>query len=135
MSKIPSKGTKIQSEIATVLTDVAQVLSIDGPGGDVETFEADDLNSCLAGVPMKPTGRAKGGTLNFDVFFDPALAGHQALLALITTPASTSWAEVFPDATTWTFDGVLKSVTPKAELSDGLKASVSVELDGLVTYP
>lgn len=135
MGVLVSKGTKFQHEISTVLTDVAQVISLDGPDAEVETFEADHLGNAAAGVPMKPTGRTQGGSVSYELFFDPALAGHQDLTDQLVTPAVTSWAIVFSDTTSWPFDGTLKSLTPAVDLADGLKASGEVELDGLVDYP
>ena len=135
MSIIKCKGTALQHEIASTLTSIAQVLSLDGPDGEVESFEADDLGNALAGIPMKPTGRATGGSVSFDLFFDPTLAGHMDFTDQLVTPASTSWAIVFSDTTVWPFDGILKSVSPTVDLADGLKASGSIELDGQVDYP
>ena len=135
MTILKCKGTKLQSEVATVLTDIAQLLSIEGPDSEVESFEADTLDNADAGIPMKPTGRVGGGSVSFEMFLDPALAGHQALLAKITTPVSDSWSLIFSDTTAWPFEGIFKSLSPTVDLADGLKASGSVELDGIVTYP
>lgn len=135
MTVIVSKGSKIQHEISETLTDVAQVISIDGPDAEVETFEADYLGNTSPGIPMKPTGRVSGGSVSFEMFFDPTLAGHQDLTDQLLTPAVTNWAIVFSDTTSWPFAGTLKSLTPAVDLADGLKASGEVELDGLVTYP
>lgn len=135
MTVLKCKGTNLQHEIASTLTTIAQVLSIDGPDPEVETFEADTLDNSGAGIPMKPTGRVSGGTVSFELFFDPALAGHQDLTDQITTPASTNWAIVFSDATSWEFAGVFKGLSPAVDLADGLKASGEIELDGIVSYP
>jgi hypothetical protein len=135
MTILKCKGTKLQHEVATVLTDIAQLISLDGPDAEVETFEADTLDNANAGIPMKPTGRSAGGSVSFEMFLDPALAGHQLLTDRITTPVSDSWAIVFSDATAWPFEGILKSLSPTVDLADGLKASGEVELDGIVTYP
>lgn len=135
MTVIVSKGSKLQHEIASTLTDIAQIISIDGPDAEVETFEADHLGNTNPGIPMKPTGRVAGGSVGFEMFFDPALAGHQDLTDQLLTPAVTNWATVFSDATAWPFAGTLKSLAPAVDLADGLKASGEIELDGLVTYP
>lgn len=136
MAKIKSKGTKVQVDVATVLTDVGQVFDITAPGADVGTFDATALDSDT-GREKEVTGFAEGGSLSFSLFFDPADANQKVMLALITTPAVTGWAVVWSDTanTVWAFDGILKSYEPKATLDDGLKADAEVELDGLVAYP
>jgi len=51
-----------------------------------ETYEADTLDNTDAGIPHMPTGRTEGGSLSGEMFFDPALAGHQKLTALLMYP-------------------------------------------------
>ena len=135
MAILICKGTKIQEDIASTLTDIAQVLSIDGPDPEVETFEADTLDNASAGIPKKPTGRTDGGSVGFEMFFDPSLADHTGLLDLIETPVSKGWALVWSDAVVWPFDGIFKGLSPTVDMADGLKASASIELDWTVTYP
>lgn len=135
MTILKSKGTKLQHSISAVLTDIAQVIGIEGPDPEVETFNANHLGVTTAGIPKKPTGNTDGGTLTFDLFFDPALAGHQDLTDQLVTPASTNWALVFADTTDWPFAGVFKKLSPAVDLADGLKASCEIEVDGLVDYP
>lgn len=131
-----SKGTKLQLEIATVFTDIIQVVSIDGPGPDVETFDARHLGSGT-GVPMLPNGYVAGGSVSAEMFLDPAAATTLALTALLTTPAVVNWKEIFSDtaATEWPFAGILKSFNPSAKPEDGLKATMEIMLSGIVTYP
>ncbi|MBD3675602.1 MAG: hypothetical protein HUJ26_18985 [Planctomycetaceae bacterium] len=135
MSILVCKGTTLEQDISATLTTISQVISFDGPTPDVETFEADYLDEGNVGIPMKPTGRASGGTISFEMFLDPALAGHKELIALIETPVVESWGITFTDTTAWTFDGVFKGLGPAVDMADGLKGSGSIELDGLPTYP
>ena len=129
------KGTALETEIATVFTPVGQIISMDGPGPDVETYEADYLDQPNAGIPKKPTGRADGGSLNFQIFLDPALASHKDLLSLQAAPTVRNWKQIFSDAVEWAFAGTFKGLSPAVDLADGLKADCSIELDGLPTYP
>ena len=136
MAKVVSKGTQLQLTIAQVLTTIAQVISLDGPGAEVETYEATALDSGV-GKEHKPTGYADGGEVSGDLLFDPVLATHQALTDLITTPAVKAWKHIFADtgSTEWPYNGTLTGFSPTADMADGLKASFSIKLDGLATYP
>jgi hypothetical protein len=125
----------------TVYSTVAQVIGLDLPDMEAETFEADTLDNANAEIPHKGTGRSEGGSVGFELFLDPALAGHQALLTLITTPpaigSEESWKIVFADAgaSEWSFSGAGISLGGTVALNDGLKASGSIKLDGLPTFP
>lgn len=137
MAKIKSKGTSLKQEIATVYVAVAQVISMDLPEAESETYEADTLDNATAGIPHEPTGRTEGGSHGFELFYDPVLSGHQSLLALLTTPAAQNWKTVFADAGTseWAFAGAGFSMGGAVALGDGLKASASIKLNGIPTYP
>jgi hypothetical protein len=131
------KGAALKQTIATVLTAVAQIISLDGPEQEAESFEADTLDNADAGIPYKPTGRTEGGSLSGEMFFDPALLGHQHMLDLLTDPQSEAWTLTFADTagTIWPFNGAGLSFSPTQALPDGLKASFSIKLDGMVTLP
>jgi hypothetical protein len=127
----------LQQSIASVYTAVAQIISIDLPKFASESYEADTLDNANAGIPHKTTGRTEGDSLGFELFLDPALTGHKALIALLTTPASQNWKLLFSDSgpTTWPFVGCAFSMGGKVDLKDGLKAQCSIKLDGLPTFP
>lgn len=135
MSVIKCKGTAIEAEVSSVLTPLAQVLSFSGPGPEVETFEADYLDNSSAGIPYLPTGRVEGNSFDFEIWLDPSLAGHKNLLAKYAAAAVESYNLIFSDATEWPFNGIFLSCNPSGALADGLKASCSVKLDGIPTYP
>lgn len=135
MSKIKCKGTALQQQIGTVYTAVAQVISLELPDMESETFESDTLDNANAGIPYDSTGRSEGGSVSGELFLDPALAGHKALLALLTTPADESWKIVFADSTEWGFTGAGFGMGGSVALNDGLKGSFSIKLDGLPTFP
>ncbi|HSG60852.1 MAG TPA: hypothetical protein VLA24_05385, partial [Pseudomonadales bacterium] len=84
MTKVVSKGTVLQQEISSVFTAVAQVISIDQSGAESETFESTTLDTSGAGKEYAQTGYTEGGSLSFELFYDPALAGHQAISDLLT---------------------------------------------------
>jgi len=137
MTKIACKGTVLQQEIGTVYTAVAQIISLDLPEMESETFDADTLDVATAGIPYQPTGRTEPGSLSGELFYDPALAGHQALLELLTTPAAENWKIIFSDTgvSEWTFSSAGLSFGGTVALNDGLKGSFSLKLADLPTFP
>jgi len=137
MTKIACKGTVLQQEIGTVYTAVAQIISLDLPEMESETFDADTLDVATAGIPYQPTGRTEPGSLSGELFYDPALAGHQALLELLTTPAAENWKIIFSDTgvSEWTFSSAGLSFGGTVALNDGLKGSFSLKLADLPSFP
>jgi len=137
MAQIKCKGTVLEQEIAAAYVAVAQVISIDGPESESETYESDTLDNTDAGIPYSHTGRTEGGSLSGDLFFDPALAGHTNFLDLLTTPQAENWKLIFADAATteWPFVGAGFSFSPTVALNDGLKGSFSIKLSKIPTFP
>lgn len=140
MAKVKGKGTVLNMDIDGTPTPVAQVISIDLPDMESETYESDTLDNALAGVPYDPTGRTEGGSAGFELFFDPALAGHAAMLDLLNAPCDyidVDWSITFADAATteWPFVGAGFSFGGSVALNEGVKATCSVKLDGLPTFP
>ena len=137
MAKVVCKGTKLQQELAMVFTDVAQVLSISHDGAESETFDATSLDTTGAGKEYLATGYTEGGSVDCELFYDPALAGHQAITDLLTTPAEQDWKLIFADSGTTeaAFTGAGLGVGITVAMNDGLKMTVSIKLDQLMTYP
>lgn len=141
MAIIRSKGTALKIEIVSVLTAVANLVSLDLPEGAAETFEADTLDNASPGIPHKATGRVEGGSVGFEGFLDPVLASFQALTDLLTTPVLATTNDgasiTFSDtaATVWAFTMAGITIGGSVALNDGVKFSGSIKLDGMVTYP
>jgi hypothetical protein len=137
MAKVKCKGTKLQRTIASVLTDVAQLIDFNWSGCESETYEADTLDNTDAGIPYESTGRTEGGSVAGNLFFDPALAGHQGLTRLLDTPQEEAWNITFVDTgtTDWPFTGAGFGMGLTVALSDGLKASFTIKLSKLPTFP
>jgi hypothetical protein len=137
MSKIRVKGSVISQTITTTLTAVAQIIDFSHTGVETETYDATTLDTTGAGREMAATGLVTGGTLDFSMFLDVALAGHQTIMDDITTPVERNWSLTFADAATTvaTFDvaGIGFGIT--GSMDDGLKADVSLTLDQLMNYP
>lgn len=120
-----------------VFTAVAQVVSLEQTGAESETYDSTTLDTSGAGKEYEPTGYTEPGSVGFELFYDPALAGHQAITDLLTTPAAQNWKIIFADSgtTEYPFTGAGVSFDFNANMSDGLRASGSIKLDGLGTWP
>lgn len=137
MSKIVTKGDKIQMSIASVYTDIPQLKSIRGPGPKVQFQDTTALDSGV-GMEKTVTGHTDGGTVSLSVFFDPANSVHKAMLAIASTPAVSSWKRIFADGatTTWPFSAICTSPPdPRADVNNILVADIELTLNGIPTYP
>ena len=136
MAKVASKGTVLQQELSSVFTAVAQLTEVGYSGGEVETYDCTTLDSGV-GKLLGQTGYSEGGEVSISGFYDPALAGHQAISDLVAAPADQNWKIIFADSANkempFTSAGVSWEVT--AAMSDGLKFSSTLKVDGLPTYP
>lgn len=136
MAKVASKGTILQQEISSAFTSVAQLTELSYSGGESETFDTTCLDSGV-GKTLGQTGYSEAGEVSLGGFYDPALAGHQSISDLVSTPADQNWKIIFADtaatAMTFTSAGVSWEVT--AAMSDGLKFSSTLKCDGLPVYP
>ena len=137
MAKVICKGTVIKQTISMSLTAVAQVISIDHSGAEAETTDVTSLDTSGAGKEYLATGYSEGGSVDFEIFMDPVLSGHQAISDEITTPSEVAWEMTFADtgATTAAFTVAGTGYGWTVDMNDGLKASISLKLDQLMTYP
>jgi len=137
VAKVKCKGTSLKQTIASVGVAVAQIISLDGPDMESETFEADALDNTDAGIPYQNTGRTEGGSLSGELFYDPGLDAHRDLLELLRVPQDEAWILTFADTETsqWTFDGAGFSFSPTVALNDGLKANFGIKLSKIPVFP
>lgn len=137
MAKVACKGTVLQQELSMVFTAVAQIVSLGQSGAESETFDCTTLDTSGAGKEYGQTGYTEPGSVDFELFYDPALAGHQAMTDLLTTPAEQNWKIIFADTgvTEYPFTGAGIGFDVAVDMNDGLKASGSIKLNGLGTWP
>lgn len=135
MAKLKSKGTVLKQTISASLAAVAQVISISTSGTETETFDATCLDSGV-GKEYQQTGYAEGGSVDFELFYDVDLAGHQAITDLVTTPADCVWSITYTDGTPFEeqFTAAGLGIGRTIAMNDGVKMSVSLKVDGLPTY-
>lgn len=133
--KHPCKGTVLKIEVATVLTAVAQIVSIDVGDKKPETYDASTLDQAAAGKAKELTGYSTAGDVSGELFFDPGNAGHAAMYASADAPAKLDGQVAFTDDDTspsvldFTACGVAMGLAVK--MNDGLKAKFTMEQDGL----
>lgn len=136
MAKVKCKGSVLKQDIASTLTAVAQVISIGHDGAETETFESTTLDTSGSGKEYLATGYTEGGTVDAELFLDPALAGHQSLTDDVTTPAERNYSLTFADSGTsiWEFTAAGIGLGVTIDMGDGLKMSISLKLDQLMSY-
>lgn len=136
MAIVKCKGTKLQQTVSASLVDIAQALSLEHSGSGSETFESTTLDGGTFKT-FAQTGYSNPGTVSAEIFYDPALAGHQAITDLVTTPADNAMKIIYADTAAtnqpFTSAGVEFGVT--VAMADGLKASITYTVDGDPGWP
>jgi hypothetical protein len=136
-----SKGSVLKIDVATVLTAVSEVISIDHDGAENETFKFTTLSLVTSGHKYMSTGYTEPGNVNFELFFLPFNTGHQQITDHLTTPSVTEADQLdgsitFADSlsTSMPFKIAGFSFGVSIAMDDGVKASVGMKLTGLPTY-
>ena len=144
MAKLKTKGTVLEIASGTTYTAIAQVSGFSISGTATETAEVDTLDSTV-GIPKMSTGRVGGGTVTYDINFDPALAGHKTLTALVTSAhlntasqhLQQSWRVKFTDtsSTSMTFVSAGAGFDISGDITDALRSTLTLEVDGCPAFP
>lgn len=134
MAKLKGRGTIVQQTISATLTDIAQLTDIDIAGEASLDYDSTTLDGVVYQT-KELTGYSSAGTVKAGMFFDPALAGHAALVALITTPATCvfkiKYSDAGPSSLTYTAAGF--GLDQKVAMNDGLKATMTMNRTGAPT--
>jgi len=90
------------------------------------------LDQSGVGEERDLTGYVAGDDLDAEVFWDPDLANHAALLALVTTPAKGTCQVVFVNTGASEIDFVTAGAEfkPIVKMNDGLKGKFKASIDG-----
>jgi len=136
MAIVKCKGTKLQHTVSASLVDIAQILSIEHSGSGSETFESTTLDGGVYKT-FAPTGYSNPGQVSAEIFYDPALAGHQAVTDLIATPATNAMKIIYADtaATNQSFTSAGVEFGATVAMDDGLKASLTYTVTGDPGWP
>jgi len=136
MAIVKCKGTKLQHTVSASLVDIAQILSIEHSGSGSETFDSTTLDGGVYKT-FAPTGYSNPGQVSAEIFYDPALAGHQAVTDLIATPATNAMKIIYADtaATNQSFTSAGVEFGATVAMDDGLKASLTYTVTGDPGWP
>jgi hypothetical protein len=134
MAKLKGKGTVLQQTISAALTDIAQLTDIDLSGEGTSGWDSTTLDGGVYETEDL-TGYANGGTVKVGLLFDPALAGHQALVATISTPATCVYKLKYSDSgpSSLTYTAASASLDQKIVMKDGLRATFTMKRTGAPT--
>lgn len=139
MSTVANELTKLyrgSSDPAT--TEIAQILSIKPPGGEVKKVPTTVLG--LAAQTSRPGKIPDAGEVSLRIQYDPSLAGHITLADRVKTPQVEWWlVEYFGDGLTTHakdhFQGYVTKFEPneaEAEDENNLEADLTIQITGSV---
>lgn len=140
MAKVVSKGTVWKQTIASVLTPVAQVISLEFSGAKAQTYDSTTLDGNV-GMTKDLTGYTDPGTLSAELFYDPNLSGHKSLATLLgystTAPAQNPMTVTYADAgtTVQSFTCAALGMGVAVDIGSGLKAKVDIDITGDIGFP
>jgi len=143
MAQIRSKGTLYQATIASVLTTIAQAIALTPPGKKSLSYDSSYFDQSGVGKSKDMTGWAEGNDWSGSLWWDPALASHMALDALITTPTKNAMAIVLPATPiylgsstpvhTISWVNADLEMSPKVEMEKAVSVELKGGIDGLPT--
>ena len=121
-------------------TTVAQVRDVEGPGLKLDTVEVTTRDTSK--WRKRIAGLKDGGTVTFEIVYDPDLATHGAAIGSGTNVpyyllegTSRLFQIVLPDSTPTTiaFTAFVTSFKPKAPMEGALMADVELQITSAVT--
>lgn len=138
MAKYASTGTLLKYEdpdnAGTFIT-VAQAKDFSGPDRSVNNTDVTTHDSTNGYAENLPTIK-QGGTIDFDLEFDPEDAASQAeLTTLFEAKTVLAWYLVFPttNSARLEFSGHVSSIGVSAPVDGSLQAPVSIQTTGKIT--
>lgn len=128
-------GAKLQITIATVLTDIANLVDINPVDASVDIIDGSSHDS-VGEWREKLAGFKDAGDVKIDMNYDPANTGHQAVEDALAV--ATAFALKYPSApagrVTGSFSGIVKSFTTGAPHDGKLTASCVIAISGKITW-
>lgn len=147
MSFTITKASKLQIEVATVLTTISHVENINPPAAVLTTIRAKGLADDFSTVMV--AGDVEGGQASASLFHDPLDVQHQLLAKTVHStdfsetgfkPADRkkNWAVKLDQLATpksWLFCGPPVQYNVSIGLSDVLKAALTIEVERTTQLP
>jgi hypothetical protein len=132
---LPNEGTKLSFEIATVMTAIPQVTSIDAPNPSVASIPTTHLTSTTH--TKRPSRLLEPGQIGFTIEYDPDDTTHQALFTALGAKTVLSWKlEMVDDLATpanETFSGFITAVDGGGiEIETNHERTFTVEVTGSI---
>lgn len=131
MAIVKNKGARLQHTVSAALADIAQLTGFEISGSKSNTFDSTILEGGVYKTKAQ-TGYSDPGTVTAELFYDPALAGHQAITDLIATPADNAMKIIYADtgASEQSFTSAGTEFGATIAMDNGLKGNVTYEIDG-----
>jgi len=145
MTEYAGYRTKLEVELASVYTVVAQIVDLDGPEAESDQIEVSHRGSggSIDRWRRFVAGLADGGEVSFDVILDLDHASHDptvtgSLWNLLETGEVNNFRITFPGVgsatTTATFEAFVSRFSTSSPLEDGIKGDVTTKITGAVTW-
>ncbi len=122
-------GSKLQVSISSSLTDVAEVVSINGPQ---ITFTDVDITNLQSANVFKEfmAGFGDGGTVVLDCNFTAAQMTTLYGMVRVTQV----WRVLFSNASKWDFSGYINAISTDIPLDEEINMPISIKVTGKPTY-
>lgn len=115
-----------------VFTSVAEIKSVDGPGGQANEIDVTDLSSTAKEFQL---GLQDEGDITLDINYIPANTQHAQLRSDRAAGTIRNYQITFTDspATTWTFAALVKGFSISNGVDGITGASVTLRVSGSIT--
>jgi predicted secreted protein len=110
-------------------TDAANVQDISGPGMSIAEINVTAHDS-TDGFKEYIGGVGDGGTITFDLNWDPGEASHAAMLAVFYAKSVVDWTITLSDGSIVDFSGLISGWEPSNPVEGKITASVTIRTSG-----
>lgn len=126
---ILSAGAKLQVDIASVYTDVIQIMSIGGPQITVADVDVTHLQSSNVFKEFI-AGFGDGGVVQLEAIYDKAQLA--TLYGFIRT--TKVWRILFSDSSKWDFSGHINALSTDQPLEEEVGSPFAIKVTGKPTF-
>lgn len=145
MAEYAGYRTKLEIELASVWTTVAQIRDLGGPSAQSDQIETTHRGAggTINRYRRYVAGMVDGGEMSFDIVFDPDHASHDptitgSLYDLVDSGEVNNFRLTFPgqgsDITTATFEAFVSGFEISSPLEDALTADITLKITGPITW-
>jgi hypothetical protein len=135
MAIVVAEGTLLKVEIASTLTTVAQLVTMEYSGIEVVSVPTTGLATTTAKT-FRPGALPDSGELTFNLFYDPADTVHANILTNTKAPAVRNWSVTYTDTggAVDTFAGFVTSFAINGfEQESNVGATITIKITGATT--